>query len=259
MKCLSIKQPWASLICGGVKDVENRSWRQKDIPGRILIHAGAKRMLSSFNDTLIHEEVLIVNAIIEGYCPQLNETPTSAIIGYADVVDFVEESDSDWAQDGEGAQWKWVMANAKLFKEPIPYKGKLGLFEVPEIDENNLPEVWDFPQIERDGDKLKMPVSNMEFENMKTLLTPPVIEGETIFSFYLTNANLKYFADEILNPIETKSLILVNSETGESLNTKVVETDIIDITYDDEPEKPVIYQNYKGQELSWVEICYKLR
>lgn len=40
MKCLSVKQPWASLICGGIKDVENRSWRVNDEPGRILIHAG---------------------------------------------------------------------------------------------------------------------------------------------------------------------------------------------------------------------------
>ncbi len=27
MKALSIKQPWAWLICAGYKDIENRSWR----------------------------------------------------------------------------------------------------------------------------------------------------------------------------------------------------------------------------------------
>ncbi len=61
MKCLSIRQPWASLICGGVKDVENRSWRQKELPGKILIHAGAKRMFTSLDQLMIHEAVFISN------------------------------------------------------------------------------------------------------------------------------------------------------------------------------------------------------
>ena len=37
MKELSVQQPWASLICAGIKDVENRSWKAAKVPGRILI------------------------------------------------------------------------------------------------------------------------------------------------------------------------------------------------------------------------------
>ena len=33
MKLLTIKQPWASLICMGIKDVENRTWRQDSLIG----------------------------------------------------------------------------------------------------------------------------------------------------------------------------------------------------------------------------------
>ncbi len=40
MKCLSVQQPWASLICGDIKHVENRSCRVNEAPGKILIHAG---------------------------------------------------------------------------------------------------------------------------------------------------------------------------------------------------------------------------
>ncbi|MCB2188832.1 MAG: ASCH domain-containing protein [Deltaproteobacteria bacterium] len=40
MKCLSIRQPWASLIVAGMKDVENRSWATK-YRGPVLIHAAA--------------------------------------------------------------------------------------------------------------------------------------------------------------------------------------------------------------------------
>ena len=40
MKALTIKQPWASLIAHGVKDIENRTWKTK-YRGKILIHAAA--------------------------------------------------------------------------------------------------------------------------------------------------------------------------------------------------------------------------
>lgn len=38
MKALSIKQPWASLIAHGIKDIENRTWATK-YRGKVLIHA----------------------------------------------------------------------------------------------------------------------------------------------------------------------------------------------------------------------------
>jgi|GEM_PF-4635399 len=43
MKAISIRQPWASLIAHGIKDIENRTWKcpQKYIGQRVLIHASA--------------------------------------------------------------------------------------------------------------------------------------------------------------------------------------------------------------------------
>jgi hypothetical protein len=38
VKTLSVQQPYATLICAGVKTVENRSWKT-DYRGRLLIHA----------------------------------------------------------------------------------------------------------------------------------------------------------------------------------------------------------------------------
>ena len=37
-KTLSVRQPYATLICAGVKTVENRTWKT-DYRGRLLIHA----------------------------------------------------------------------------------------------------------------------------------------------------------------------------------------------------------------------------
>ena len=44
MKAITIKQPWASLIVHGIKDIENRSWAcpWKYIGHRVLIHASGK-------------------------------------------------------------------------------------------------------------------------------------------------------------------------------------------------------------------------
>jgi hypothetical protein len=41
MKILSIRQPWASLIVAGVKDVENRTWPMR-YRGRVLIHSSLR-------------------------------------------------------------------------------------------------------------------------------------------------------------------------------------------------------------------------
>jgi hypothetical protein len=40
MKVLTVRQPWASLIVAGIKNVENRSWRTK-YRGKLGIHAGS--------------------------------------------------------------------------------------------------------------------------------------------------------------------------------------------------------------------------
>lgn len=41
MKAITIKQPWASLIVSGLKDIENRTWScpKKYLGKRVLIHA----------------------------------------------------------------------------------------------------------------------------------------------------------------------------------------------------------------------------
>lgn len=41
MKIVSVKQPWASLIVRGVKDIENRSW-STIYRGPLLVHASLK-------------------------------------------------------------------------------------------------------------------------------------------------------------------------------------------------------------------------
>lgn len=53
MKTLSIQQPWASMICAGIKDVENRTWKPAEVPGRILIHASSKKVTKNFDEPIM--------------------------------------------------------------------------------------------------------------------------------------------------------------------------------------------------------------
>ncbi|WP_311416532.1 ASCH domain-containing protein, partial [Hoylesella shahii] len=43
MKILFVRQPWASLLVSGLKDIENRTWAP-NFKGRILIHASSTRV-----------------------------------------------------------------------------------------------------------------------------------------------------------------------------------------------------------------------
>lgn len=162
MKVLSVQQPWASLICSGVKDIENRTWQPKEVPGRILIHASSKKMAKNYEmKYLMPEELSVIsNLILFDIFPELDELNYSSIIGYVDVVGFTKESNSFWAAP---EQIHWQLKNAYLFDEPIQgVKGKLGLFDY-DIDENNLPSAHKvehkYPSLE--GEHLTIHLCNM--------------------------------------------------------------------------------------------------
>ncbi len=160
MKTLSVQQPWATLICAGIKDVENRTWKTAKVPGKILIHASSKKVTRNFFDTIPYEwEAIIMNHIMMGNLAPLKQLPTSAIIGYVTVTGF-EEGMTDSIWDGGPAQIKWKLEDAWLFKEPITdVKGKLNLFDY-DLDENNLPpaEKAIFLNIHMEDGKLVLPV-----------------------------------------------------------------------------------------------------
>ena len=168
MKVLSVQQPWATLICSGIKDVENRTWKAAQVPGRILIHASSKKVTRNFFDTIPYEwEATIMNHIMMGNLAPLKQFPTSAIIGYVTVTGF-EEGMTDSIWDGGPDQIKWKLEDAWLFKEPITdVKGKLNLFDY-DLDENNLPPAVKatFLNIHMEDGKLVLPVMDGTIDNI---------------------------------------------------------------------------------------------
>lgn len=139
MKAITIKQPWASLIATGLKDIENRSWKTNH-RGRVLIHAAAspvKEGLAALNNKQLFDLMQR-----ENWETEFENLPNGAIVGSVEIVDCVQNHPSKWAQEGF---WHWVLANPVLFSEPITgVKGKLSFWEyegeVPQQNEEPTSE-----------------------------------------------------------------------------------------------------------------------
>ena len=141
MKAISIKQPWAYLICSGIKDVENRNWKcpQKYIGQRILIHASAKPTVKGncISCWMTEDQYKFITLNISSG-KRLNdicflEHYSSAIIGSVKIVDCVVNHPSVWAEKGV---FNWVLSEPILYENPIEnVKGKLSFWDYDGIEE----------------------------------------------------------------------------------------------------------------------------
>ena len=172
MKTLSIQQPWASLVCAGIKDVENRTWKPAEVPGRILIHASSKKVTKNFFASIPeYQSSFINNDITFGNIQELETLPTSAIIGYVTVTGFDDDAMDDIWAAGPGI-YKWKLEDAWLFDEPIlNVKGKLNLFDY-DLDENNLPPAHQLEladvELNDAEDEVFIPCEKNTFEDIKS-------------------------------------------------------------------------------------------
>lgn len=114
---MSVRQPWAWLLVSGVKPVENRSWYTRH-RGPLLIHAART----------IDTQAL---AALRAECPELPEaaTITGAIVGRVTLVDCTRTVRSDWHEPG---MYGWYVTDAVEFAQPVLWRGRLMLFDVPE-------------------------------------------------------------------------------------------------------------------------------
>jgi hypothetical protein len=130
MKALSIKQPWASLIAWGWKDVENRT-RRTNFRGRFLIHASKSCTPKEWDyalEFIAARSPDLHKMLMQDSSFKFDALPRGAIIGSAEIVDCVEASVSRWFVGDYG----YVIKRAAL-RPIVPYKGMLGFFNVPEI------------------------------------------------------------------------------------------------------------------------------
>ena len=145
MKAMTVRQPWAWAIIYGQKDVENRGRNiAGSYRGPLVIHAA----IAQFEQ---HNMASRAHRAAHG-----TETPTQLHFGAAlGIVDLTNshwsgmegglscaqqqcheyERCSSWA---EAYSQHLALANPRPFLKPIPYRGRLGLWEFPD---DLLPEV----------------------------------------------------------------------------------------------------------------------
>lgn len=115
MKIISIRQPWASLIVSGHKDIENRTWTTR-YRGPVLIHASQRP------DDVSSEDI----ERRFGVSPA-SEEPLGGVVGVADLVDCLTTHASRWYAQGHYA---FVLANARQLPF-VRWKGALSLRTAP--------------------------------------------------------------------------------------------------------------------------------
>ena len=124
MKVLSIKEPFATLIKDGVKIYETRSWKT-NYRGEIYIHASLSlsksERVQSANKYLKSE---IKPGFILCKCELVDCIPmTDEFIKYVNE----ETSEYDYGLYSEG-RYAWKLKVLEVLDEPIPAKGKLGIW-----------------------------------------------------------------------------------------------------------------------------------
>lgn len=135
MKAITIKQPWASLIVHGIKDIENRTWScpNKYLGQRVLIHASkVPECVYPFEVLNTKQETQLMSRLeIKEFLEY--SSITSAIIGSVEIVECVQKHPSIWAEKGV---YNWVLANPIIYDEPFEkVKGKLSFWNYPGINE----------------------------------------------------------------------------------------------------------------------------
>jgi len=118
MQALSVKQPYALLLCEGAKTVEVRSW-PTDHRGDLLICASAAPKNLFWKDSL------------DGVTRLL---PAGCAMGVVELLDVrlmtkADDEASCWAY-AAGA-YAWVV-RPKYWARPAKLTGRLGLFDVPD-------------------------------------------------------------------------------------------------------------------------------
>lgn len=128
-RALSIRNPWAWLVVNGYKDVENRTW-QRSFTGPLLIHAGKKPDV----DVSSVEWAFWMAALKSGQPVERiwkkyeHEKVMGALVGKVVVEGCVSHSESPWFF----GPYAFVVKEPVAWRDPVPYKGALNFFPVPE-------------------------------------------------------------------------------------------------------------------------------
>lgn len=133
MKAITLWQPWASLLAGGPKIYETRSWAAA-YRGPVAIHAARLPVQTALQKTDAEKRRAIERALL----PQrLEQLPTGCILGTA-LLTGCRKIDEDFLHtlpeeerflgDFTPGRFAWLFGDMHLFSVPIPARGWQGFW-----------------------------------------------------------------------------------------------------------------------------------
>lgn len=137
MKTLALRQPWASLVACGVKDIECRESMPTKCRKIFIAASGTKLPWNELPDMAKDVLTQLEKA---GKLPSYDKLPTKCIIGYVDIVNVTfDPVESIWGRGHNGI--KYVLENAHELDEYIYGKNKATpyFYNTEGYDESSLP------------------------------------------------------------------------------------------------------------------------
>ncbi|KAF8678516.1 hypothetical protein HU200_046270 [Digitaria exilis] len=134
--CLTMHQPWASLLVHGIKRVEGRSW-PSPITGRLWIHAASKvpdpDTIKAMED--FYREIYAVDGITEITFP--DHYPVSRLLGCVQVVGCLRSQELVcWEDVPESVRLEaltdfcWLCENPQKLVVPFEMRGYQGVYNL---------------------------------------------------------------------------------------------------------------------------------
>lgn len=149
MKCLSLWQPWATLVAVGAKRIETRCWSTK-YRGPLAIHAAAKWSKNLFD--VASAEPFKTHLDRSGHLLTMNDhalgLPLGCIVATCTLIDLVpvkaalnylldealignQTNEYEFGDYSDG-RYAWFLGDVAKLAEPIPFKAYQRLFNVPD-------------------------------------------------------------------------------------------------------------------------------
>ncbi|XP_020237597.1 uncharacterized protein LOC109816854 isoform X1 [Cajanus cajan] len=134
--CLTMHQPWASLLVYGIKRVEGRSW-PAPITGRLWIHAASKVPDESTIKAMeyFYKEIYALNGITDIQFPQ--HYPVSRLLGCVEVVGCLTRDElACWEMVPEGVRLEaqtdycWLCERPQKLLIPFEMRGYQGVYNL---------------------------------------------------------------------------------------------------------------------------------
>ncbi|XP_008784726.2 uncharacterized protein LOC103703586 isoform X2 [Phoenix dactylifera] len=134
--CLTMHQPWASLLVHGIKRIEGRSW-PAPLTGRLWIHAASKvpdpETIKAMEE--FYREIYAINGITDIKFPE--HYPVSRLLGCVEVVGCLKKEELVcWEALPESVRLEgqtdfcWLCQNPQTLLVPFEMRGYQGVYNL---------------------------------------------------------------------------------------------------------------------------------